>query len=125
MVGSKAHRIVSGFVFAATLTLGGVGCSGNRPNNPDDDILIRVETDMNPPSSLSIYLVPDGGIRRLLGTINGSSGTVRIENPPIGRYRLLARTDLGREIISDPVIPVMGASLKWDLYTNVISAARG
>jgi hypothetical protein len=99
-------------------------CSGNRPRNPDEDILIRVENDMNPPSSLSIYLVPEGGIRRLLGTINGS-GTVRIENPPIGRYRLLARTDLGREIISDPVIPVMGASLKWDLYTNVITATRG
>lgn len=123
MMRREARTFAAGLVVAASVAVGGA-CAAHRTANGSNDIVVQVQNDLVPPAPLTIFLVPDGGIRRLLGTVQGS-GTVTIRNPPIGRYRLLARTDVGREIISDPVIAVLGDALKWDLYTNVISAARG
>jgi hypothetical protein len=81
---------------------------------------IRVQNNLIPPTSLTVYAVGETGTRRLLGSVNpNSTQTLRFETSAGGQYRILARTTAGREILSNPVTVRSGEGIRWDVQANI------
>ena len=73
-------------------------------------------------SSLSVSIVPDVGVRRLLGNVPpGRTVTLNYDGATTGRYRLVGRSTGGRDLVSDPFsFPGGGGQVTWDIQSNII-----
>jgi len=110
-------------LLALVLALGACATSGGRSGSPQVTLPITVNSNLTPPANnLTIYLVPQSGTERNLGTIIGSGFhqlTFR-GLPPSGTYRLLGRTDT-RQMYSDLVqLDANVKAINWDLQRNYI-----
>lgn len=83
---------------------------------------VVVNNNLTIPTSLTVSLVSEGGSRRLLGNVNpGGNGTLSVSGTlGPGRYRLLARTTGGTELVSDPFNLSEGEQVTWDLQSNIV-----
>lgn len=103
---------VAGIAACAT---GGTGAAG------EGSTLLRVENDLIPSTSLTVYAIPEVGARTRVGVVNpGATATLRF-NPLAagGQYRFVAETTAGGEIVSNPVIFSPGATIEWSLNSNI------
>lgn len=83
---------------------------------------VEVVNDLIPPTALTIYLVPESGVRRLLGNVGPSQTRVlEIQNPIPGQHRLMGRTTGGQEIFSNPIAIGASDTLHWDLSSNIVT----
>lgn len=90
-----------------------------------DQITVRVQNNATPPTSLTVYVLPEGGTPRLLGPVSpGSTQTFFFEPLPAATYRLQARTTAGREITSNPVTLTPSNMAIWDVQANAVSLAE-
>jgi hypothetical protein len=116
--------------FAAALALllstalaGACATFGQGGAPTESQVTVRVENNLIPPTSLTIYAITDRGTRRLLGSVNPSdTQTLHFEAGPGGQYRILARTTGGREILSNPVNVSGGEGIRWDVQANIATA---
>jgi hypothetical protein len=85
-------------------------------------VVIDVVNDMIPGSTITVYLVPQTGIERMLGTvIPGSRQELRYQGlPPVGEHRLMARTTGGARIVSNTIIMDGVSGLEWSLASNLV-----
>lgn len=83
---------------------------------------VVVNNNLTVPTSLTIHLVPESGVRRLLGSVSpGGTEQLPVRGALVaGRYRLLARTTGGTDLVSDPFTITEGETVTWDLRSNMI-----
>ena len=88
--------------------------------------MLRVENNLIPPTSLSVYAVPEVGSRSLVGAVEpGATATLRF-NPMAGtgQFRFVAETTAGNEIASNPVTISPGATVRWDVSANIATVVE-
>lgn len=99
---------------ASTANGGGGGAAGGSA--------VVVDNNLIPPTALTVYLVPEAGVRRLLGNVSPSqTRTLTIGTAPPGQHQLMARTTSGREIESNVVSFGAADTLRWDLTSNIVT----
>lgn len=104
----------------ALLGLGSCAAAGTAGGGEGDTVVV-VENNLIPATSLSVYAVPDAGVRRLVGIVNPSATATLRFNPTAtaGQYRLLAETTAGAELVSNPITFSPGATIEWDVSANI------
>lgn len=103
-------------VVGACATLRGGDDGPARPG-----VRVRVENDLIPPTTLSIFAVPEIGARRRLGVVRPSrSTTLLFENATPDVYRFVAQTTAGQEIVSPNITLTPGDGAVWKLSNNII-----
>ncbi len=112
-----------GFLAAALLL---AACAAAVPGAADAELLIRVQNNLVPPTSLTVWAVPATGTRQMLGTVDPSTtATLRFDPAPAaGQYRLMAETTAGTEIVSNPVVLSDAAVVQWDLSSNIATVTE-
>lgn len=94
--------------------------AGQGEASAEGGAMIRVQNNLIPPTSLTVYAVGETGTRRLLGSVSpNSTQTLRFEPGAGGQYRILARTTSGQEILSNPVSVRSGEGIRWDVQANI------
>ena len=104
-------------VAACSTTSGGQsGARGERPG-----VSIQVENDNTPSSDLTVYMVSSGGSRQIIGTVPPNrTVTLRYDGPIVGgQFRLLARPNGGRDIVSNPFSLGGVTRVRWSLQSNI------
>jgi hypothetical protein len=95
--------------------MGGMGAAG------EGSVAVEVENNLIPPTSLSVYAVPETGARRLIGVVDPSeTRTLRFD--PVGaarEYRFAAETTSGADIVSNPLVIGANDAVRWDVTANL------
>ncbi|MGH7470169.1 MAG: hypothetical protein ACRENP_19660 [Longimicrobiales bacterium] len=108
-------------IVAASALLLVAACATASPGSTST-VDIVIENNLIPPGTVTIYLVPRGGIERLLGTVT-SSGRRSLQYrglPPVGEHRLFARTISGQTISSNTFVMDGVLALEWSLASNFV-----
>lgn len=100
-------------------------CASAPRGEPGEAVLVKVNNNLIPPTSLSVYMDPEVGARRLLGHVSpGSSTTLRYTGIAVGsNYRLVARTTGGADIPSTPFPLVRGGTVTWDVQSRIATVS--
>lgn len=121
MIGTRA-KILKVLSLAALLPVFAGGCAtGGAAAGGDANTTLIVKNDLIPPTSLTIYAFPEFGGRVRVGTVNpGATATLPFRaSAATGEYRFVGQTTAGNEIASTPVTFSPGATLRWDLTSNI------
>lgn len=124
MTPTGAVRTAGGALLTA-LVFAGCASRGGPADGHTDDITVTVVNDRIPGTMLTIYAVPAGGVRRMLGTV-AAGATASFGFPAAGgEYRLVAREFGGRQLVSPPFTVVPPEVVDWRLQTNMVVPSRG
>ncbi len=93
--------------------------SGSQTQNV---VNIHIQNDLIPPGPVTVYLVPESGIERMLGTITSSGQrTLQYKGlPPVGAHRLVARRLSGNNVVSNIFVMDGVLALEWSLASNFV-----
>jgi hypothetical protein len=107
----------------AVLLLSAACAAGARPRATAGDVMVSVQNDLLPQADLTVHIVSDVGVRRILGGVGpGSTRTLRFNEASYGgQFRLVARRSDGSEITSTPFALYPGAVVTWTMRTNYLS----
>lgn len=114
-------RMAVALVLVAVTT----ACAGKmaRSDAVREGVSIRVNNNVIPPTSLTVYAVSETGSRQILGSVS-PSGAKTFSYDPVAlsssRFRLLARTTTGAELVSQPFTLTGTTGLEWEVNTNSI-----
>ena len=112
----RRHKLA---LFAA-LPLLLVTCA-KAPPGSQSVVIINVRNDLIPPANVQIYLVPRGGIERLVGTITSGNHSLRYSGlAPVGDHYLVARGPSGRAMTSSIMTMDGVTALEWTLSSNLL-----
>jgi hypothetical protein len=113
-------------LFALVLALAAGACasgSGGRGQSRADGpgVEIQVENTNTPSSDLTVYMVSQSGNRQILGSVPPNrTVTLRYDGPLAGgQFRLLARPNGGRDILSNPFALGGVTRIRWSLQSNI------
>ena len=100
--------------------------SANVPAGSSTQSRVDIEINNNliPPGPVYIYLIPDGGIERDLGTVFTGTHTVSYTGLELkGNYQLVAKT--GDRTVPSAILPMKNVlGLRWDLERNYIEVTK-
>jgi hypothetical protein len=117
MIQRAAGRTV---LLAALLLLAACGLPG-RAGDGANRVQLRVENNLIPPTSLTVFAVPEVGSRRMAGVVRpGETATLTFSAPVVEGYRFTAQTTAGREIVSNTVTLGPGRAAVWDVNANLV-----
>ena len=104
-------------VAACSTTSGGRGAA--RADGAG--VAIQVENDNTPSSDLTVYIVSPSGGRQILGSVPPNrTVTLNYDGPQVGgQFRLLARPNGGRDIVSNPFALGGVSRIRWSLQSNI------
>jgi hypothetical protein len=115
-------------MLALAVVSAGACASGGGPAEDGepgaDGFRVQIENDAVPPTALVVWIVPRTGPREMLGTVDpGTNRTFGVEaRLAPDRYRLVAETTAGAEIVSRPFTVTDDVSgLTWDLGVNSVT----
>lgn len=123
-------RIRHSLAVLAAVLLAACASTGQAGGAAADDgpatATVVVNNNLTIPAPLSVYLVPEAGVRRLLGNVSpGEASPMAVTGALApGRYRLLARTNGGADRVSDPFALSEGERVTWNLQSNIVSVTR-
>lgn len=122
---SAIHKIRRwGGVVGVVLLIAATGCaSAGMGAGGERTVAVEVENNLIPPTSLSVFAVPETGTRRLIGVVEPST-TETLRFDPVaagGQYVFVAESTAGAEIVSDPVTITEPMVMNWDLAANIIT----
>ena len=105
---------------ASTQGGGQAGAAGERQRG----VAIEIENTGTLSGDLTVYVVGLGGSRQLLGSVAPNrNATLEYRGPVIGgQYRLLARPNGGRDILSNPFSFGGATTIRWNLQSNIAVA---
>lgn len=110
--------VAAALALSACATMGGAGGEG--------DTTVEVRNNLIPPTSLSVYVIPEIGARQLVGLVQpGATRTLRYSPTSRGQVRFRAETTEGREIVSNPLTFSAGATVTWDVNANLATVTGG
>lgn len=111
--------------FLSTVLFLLVACGGGfTGGDPEEFGSFRVDVTNDRAPRVQIYLLPEEGDAVLLGgaPVEGTT-TFRIEpENPSATFRLRADLGRGRELISDPFVPIEARGVTWVLSTNDLTS---
>lgn len=91
------------------------------PPGSQSVVTINVRNDLIPPANVQIYLVPSGGIERLVGTVTSGDHSLRYSGlAPVGDHYLVARAPSGRAMMSSVMTMDGVTALSWTLSSNLV-----
>jgi hypothetical protein len=97
-------------------------CATSTEGAGMNDVGVEVRNDLVPSAALTIYVVPETGARRLLGSVSpAQTKMLSFRELSVGQYRLMARTTAGNEIVSNPIVLANAKTLRWDLSSNILT----
>lgn len=96
------------------------------PDAPQETLDIRVNNNLVPPVTFTIYLVPASGIERSLGQAFSSRSTDFRYNgmAPRGQYQLFARATDNRAMVSSPLVLDGVQAIEWNMQYNRVTITR-
>lgn len=107
----------------ATFALVVAGCASSGAGGTDEaaggasGVTVEVNNDLVPPAQITVFIVPETGTRRRLGTVpQGGQRSFSFDpRVPSMQFRLLAEATGGSNSQSNP-FPLAGASrVQWDV----------
>ena len=106
---------------------GGAQEAGQTPAPSGNAVSVRVTNDLVPPTPIPVWVIPETGSRRRLGTIEANGqGTFSFSPSVRGmEHRLMAQTAEGREVSSNPVTLEGVRGVRWSASSTVVSTERG
>jgi hypothetical protein len=126
----KRDRTTGMVILALLLALGACAPARVAPDGAaagataavDRELVVRVENNLAPATALTVWLEPEAGTRRMLGTIDPrGDSSFPLDALVDGRFRLFARTAAGAEIASDPFTPMIPGVVRWDVTANTVA----
>lgn len=123
--GGALRRALVG-VAMALLTTGSIGAcaSGHSHRGGQQQFIVHLTNNLAPPSDVTVYVVSQDGVRRLLGDVPPNKDrALKIPNNlfPGTNFRIVAERTAGRPIVSQPITASnSGGMIDWDLQTNAI-----
>jgi predicted small secreted protein len=116
------RRMALAWAAAVLLSTTIAACASTSAGTGSNQIGVEVRNDLVPSSALTIYVVPETGARRLLGSVSPSeTKMLSFQEVSVGQYRLMARTTGGQEIVSNPIILADARTLRWNLSSNILT----
>lgn len=95
-------------------------CASGQPGS-STVITIDVRNDLIPPANVEIFLVPRGGIERMVGRVTSGDHSLRYTGlAPVGDHYLLARAPSGRAMTSSILTMDGVTGLSWVLSSNLL-----
>lgn len=102
------------------------GCSSATREGRGSEVRLTVENNLIPPTTLSVFAIPEVGSRRLVGVVRpGETTTLAFSGRTAESYRFAAETTTGREIVSNTITLAPGSSAIWDVSANIAVPAAG
>lgn len=100
-------------------------CAGRTGGaiNPEDGVAVRVDNNVIPPTSLTVFMVTETGARQILGSVSPSAARSFRYSPAAlasSRFRLLARPTTGADLVSQPFTLVDTGAIEWSVRNNSI-----
>lgn len=109
-------------VLALSACAGRAGAEAAEMTVPEGHAMIRVQNNTIPPTTLTVWAVPETGARTRLGVLRPSA-TETFHFEPIGagtRYRLVAETTAGADLVSREFSLTGTAGVLWDVNANIV-----
>jgi hypothetical protein len=105
---------------ASTSGGGQAGAAGERQRG----VSIEIENTGTLSGDLTVYVVGSSGTRQLLGSVAPNrNATLQYRGPMVGgQYRLLARPNGGRDILSNPFNFGGATTIRWNIQSNIAVA---
>ena len=118
---SRGKRSPMKRTLAALAVVLASACASSQPG-AESVVTIAVENNTIPPGPVTVYLVPGGGIERILGTAPSSRITTLQYRglAPVGEHRLVARAISGRTIASNTFLMDGVQAIEWSLASNFV-----
>ena len=103
------------------MLISALSACAKAPPGAQSTVVIDIRNDLIPPAHVSVYLVPEAGIERLLGTVTSGRQTLQYRGlAPVGNHRLAARMTSGRAILSNVRVMDGVTGLEWVLMSNFL-----
>lgn len=92
-----------------------------------DAVAVRVSNDLVPPATITVWMVPETGGRRRLGTVTPNGQETFSFSPGVRsmEHRLLAEVTGGAEHQSNPFDLVAATAVRWSVSAPNVSIERG
>lgn len=92
----------------------------------EEELLLRVQNDLNPPDGAKVSIYPTARSARSLGTVAPEERQAFVVETDLfgGSYFLVAEKAGGGHVVSREVDVVRGAVVTWNLGTNQIRVER-
>lgn len=128
MGGSRIGSALGLLLALALAGCAGSGSPGDPYSNEADEggLRITVNNDLIPPAALTVYIEPESGGRRRLGTMNPAGRRTFRYSPGLAslEHRLVADVDGGRIYRSNPFSLSGISSVSWDVTSPVVRRSR-
>lgn len=118
--GSGAIAPTLSILIAGVMACASGGDRRGTAGEASEGLQIEVRNNLRPPTEMTVLIREEGSAGTTLGTVPAtSSRTFTFSAVYLGaRYRLVARTSGGREIVSDTIHAEPGETMTWILGTN-------
>lgn len=105
------------------------GCAGTGEEQPESDfgrmgnLVVEVDNTRESHADLTVYILPDGGGRRRLGsvTLGGRKRFMYERRATQTRFRLYADSNARRDVLSDYFTVTEGATVVWNIAQNTLA----
>lgn len=96
--------------------------NSGTPSGGGNSVAIRVTNDIVPPTSVTVWMVPETGSRRRLGTIspNGQQTFNFTPNLRSMDHRLMAEASGMQDAVSNPFVLEGVTSVQWDVSSALV-----
>ena len=124
------HIGVLTFVVLSAATCASSGSSGGVAESPQggaNTVTIRVTNDMIPPTPITVWIIPETGSRRRLGTIEPNQQATFSFSPGIRsmEHRLVAERTGGSDVTTTPFTLDGVLAVRWTTSSAVVNLERG
>lgn len=83
--------------------------------------VVRVQNNLIPPTSMTVYAVPRIGVRQMLGVLQASeTRAFTFEPAAVGQYRLVGQVSAGSQMLSPDFNFAGTRGVTWDMNSNVV-----
>lgn len=88
-----------------------------------DQVAVRVQNNTISPTSVTVYAVPETGVRQMLGLLNPSETKTFTFDPTAAtsQYRLVAEATGGAELVSREFSFAGTTGVVWDMSLNSVT----
>lgn len=107
-----------------TMSTGCFGIFGSR--GPEENAVVTVLNDLDPPGAMTIELRRDGDDHSTLGSVPGGAerALTYTSRDLQGAYQLVARLPSGAALVSREFTLFAGAHVRWQMRTNSVTVSQ-
>ena len=112
---------------AACASSGSSGAAAEAPQGNANTVTIQVTNDMIPPTQITVWIVPETGSRRRLGSVEPSRQASFPFSPAIRSmdHRLVAEPTGGNDVTTTPFTLDGVSAVRWTTSSTVVNVVRG